>query len=73
MNEPPQIGAMYINKNSTILKLIGVSKCSSVINDRQCNICDHNILHLATLGQVCPVDAFGIPLWRRITKTNERW
>ena len=73
MTEPLQIETMYINKDNKILKLIGVSKCTSTINDRQCNICDHNILHFETLGQTCPVDAFGIPIWRPITKTNERW
>ena len=73
MNKPLSIGTMYINKHNKMFELIEVSKCTSTINDRQCNACDHNILHFKNLGQACPVDAFGILIWRPITKTNERW
>ena len=69
----PQIGTMYINKHSKMFKLIGVSKCTSIIDDIQCNICNHNMLHFETLGQTCPVNGLGIPIWHRIIKTNERW
>lgn len=73
MSKPPQIGTKYMNKRGDMLELIEVSKCTSTINDRQCNTCNHTILHFEKIGQTCPVDAFGIPIWHRITETNKRW
>ena len=68
-----QIETMYLGEHGKAFELIGVSKCTSIIDDRQCNLCDHNILHFKNRGQVCPVDASGIVIWHPTTKTNERW
>ena len=56
-----------------MFELIRVERCTSTINDTQCNACNHIILCFKNRGQTCHVNIFGIPIWRPITKTNERW